>query len=714
MFLGAGCSVSSGIPAAAELVQNDWLPKLRDLRSPSEQDVVSWAAAQFESYTEDTAAAYYGRVLEELFLTPVDRQREIERLCDGRLPGFGYGVLAQLVALPGGPFNVVLTTNFDDLAADALYLFTDRRPLVIAHERLFTYIRASRTRPLIIKLHGDHRLEPHNTPSETATLDGVSEMLPVLHDRGLVFLGYGGHDTGVLKILQSLPSEALPHGVYWVAPHEPPGEMAEWLNRRGGVFVHSRDFDELMLLVHHDFGFAPPSRAKIDSVFDNYEQTFVGLAQQLKTVANATSQDPGISEAITAVSKSFPDWHAVHVEASTYRQSDPERAKGIYKRGMAAFPQSFELAGNYANMLAALGRSDEAIQEYRNAIKLNPSAAKNWSNLGLELWRTHDLNGARQAFQQGETLNEDDPEILNTLAFFADKQDNDTDKAEELYRQALAIAPYRSDIRARFASLLAERRQDMAAADEQYREAIALLRTGRRRDHAVGLAEPGVLTEYAMFLWKQRQELDRAESMFRRAVAADDTNPYSNALFAQFLIEFGRGGEGREYIERAVELAPQDANILGLFANYKHVQGDLDGAEQVYRDALELNVGNLANLVNLAGLLLARDGSSDEGRVLLARAEADAADSSDPAVLADMWFYEYVYGKEDSRLEALRRLKKAITAGGRSPSWDYGAHVRYADEVGHPRAEWIFTLSKVLRGDAEPKALLAWSEFNAA
>ena len=157
-FLGAGCSASSGVADAAGLVRDEWLPRLRDLRAPLRADLNAWAKDEFAGWDPENAASFYGPVLEALFLHGEERQREIERLCDGRFPGFGYATLASLVAFEGGRFNVVLTTNFDDLVADALYLFTSARPLVIQHESLASYIRPTRTRPLVVKLHGDHRL----------------------------------------------------------------------------------------------------------------------------------------------------------------------------------------------------------------------------------------------------------------------------------------------------------------------------------------------------------------------------------------------------------------------------------------------------------------------------------------------------------------------------------------------------------------------------
>jgi hypothetical protein len=44
LFLGAGCSVTSGIPAAGALVRDRWLRRLCDINSPGERDIEGWAA----------------------------------------------------------------------------------------------------------------------------------------------------------------------------------------------------------------------------------------------------------------------------------------------------------------------------------------------------------------------------------------------------------------------------------------------------------------------------------------------------------------------------------------------------------------------------------------------------------------------------------------------------------------------------------------------
>ena len=82
-FVGAGCSVSSGVPAAASLVKDDWLHRLRELRAPQRKDLEQWAKETVPGYNPSNPAGSYGPVMHQLLLLQEERQREVERLCDG-------------------------------------------------------------------------------------------------------------------------------------------------------------------------------------------------------------------------------------------------------------------------------------------------------------------------------------------------------------------------------------------------------------------------------------------------------------------------------------------------------------------------------------------------------------------------------------------------------------------------------------------------------
>ena len=218
-------------------------------------------------------------------MRPEERQREIEHLTEGRDPGFGYAVLAKMMSHQryGSHCNAVLTVNFDDLIADALYLYTHKKPLVIIHDSLVGFVRSSRKKPLILKLHGDARLEPKNTDSETLELAGnVKKVLKnFLSETGLVFIGYGGHDESIANILDELPREALPWGIFWINKEIPDGNIGKWLRDRNAVWVDHKDFDELMLLIWNEFGLSHPEETRFTKLMETYKNTFANLSKKL-------------------------------------------------------------------------------------------------------------------------------------------------------------------------------------------------------------------------------------------------------------------------------------------------------------------------------------------------------------------------------------------------------------------------------------------------
>jgi Tfp pilus assembly protein PilF len=460
-FLGAGCSVSSGIPDAGSLVKEDWLPRLRDRYAPNRKDLHKWAKEEFPRYNPKNAAAHYGAVMARLFPFAQDRQQEVERLCAGCFPGFGYAVVSGLMALGGGCFNVVLTTNFDDLIADALYLFTESRPLVIPHESLAAYIRPTHTRPLVVKLHGDHRLSPQNTTEETARLKrGIeNQVRGLLHDRGLIFIGYGGNDRGIVRMLKGLPREALPLGAYWVSTEQPPRRLSTWLESREAIYVEIRDFDELMLLVKDSCDLPSPDRRRFEKVFDRYMETYASITQRVAAEPSTTPGAAALKAAASRIDESIPGWWSVELAASRVKDSDPAEAERIYEEGLERFPKSVELLGNYAAFLHDERKDYERADEmYRRAIDADPQHANNLGNYAILL---HD---ARKDYERAEEMYrraiDADPQHANNLAnyaIFLHYARKDYERAEEMYRRAIDAAPRHADYLGNYAGFLLSR-----------------------------------------------------------------------------------------------------------------------------------------------------------------------------------------------------------------------------------------------------------------
>ena len=90
------------------------------------------------------------------------------------------------------------------------------------------------------------------------------------------------------------------------------------------------------------------------------------------------------------------------------------------------------------NALAAQGRFDEAIKNYRQAIQLNPNYAEALNNLGIALADKGRFGEAIEAFSKAIQINPNDCKVLNNLGgSLADM--GQFDEAIENYRKAIQI-----------------------------------------------------------------------------------------------------------------------------------------------------------------------------------------------------------------------------------------------------------------------------------
>ena len=458
-FVGAGCSISSGIPGAAALVK-EWLPKLHYQMTGGGEPFDEWVAHELPGYKQGNPAASYASVMRRLFPLQPQRQREVETFALGKDPAFGYAVLARLITHKDfAPcFNLVLTTNFDDLVADALYLFTQRKPLVVAHESLAGFVETGGSRPLVIKLHGDALLEPKSLVEETAELDpAIQEVLTEqLRDRGLVFVGYGGNDRSISGFLKRLPPNALKWGVYWVNKQLPEADFGEWLKSRADAFwIEHLSFDELMVLVFQEFDLSHPDTRRFDKLMTTYRETFSQLSKAIEAKEESELKDRLVS-AVSKTAEEFKDWWSVEIAARWVMESDPEEADRIYRAGIERFPQSPELQGNYANFLADVAKKpDEAESYYQRAIEADPTDVDSLGNYASFLWQVREkMDEAESYYQRAFEAGATHADILSDYADFLWQVAKKPDEVESYYRRAIEADPTDVDSLGNYAGFL--------------------------------------------------------------------------------------------------------------------------------------------------------------------------------------------------------------------------------------------------------------------
>ncbi|MGE4293346.1 MAG: SIR2 family protein, partial [Desulfovibrio sp.] len=242
LLLGAGASVSSGIPHVKDLIE-EWKQEIycdeKELLLPLSpdkfQEYKSWERTEYKDIldgirNELATVSEYGTLFQHKRKTREERQMYVEQLITGKSPCPGYFYLASLI--DSGRFNRVLTTNFDDLVNDALVAYFNVKPINCAFDSAVNSFNPTSLRPKIIKLHGDYLYDNlKNTDEELQDLSTNMEekMVEMCENKGLIVIGYGGDDESVMTpIRENLRKNKkfITKGIHWCI-HVPDGDKAE-------------------------------------------------------------------------------------------------------------------------------------------------------------------------------------------------------------------------------------------------------------------------------------------------------------------------------------------------------------------------------------------------------------------------------------------------------------------------------------------------------
>lgn len=432
-ILGAGASASSGIPTGGKLAYG-WLQEWhqRECLEP-DTDLQSWAREQLKNPAFIThqdakpayqdAASHYATIFERRFAGDyTSGYAALEDAMEDAAPSVGYSILAKI--LDETHHRVVVSTNFDNLVADALAIHASRSPLIVGHEALAGFARPQLRRPLVAKIHRDLHLAPKNDREGVNTLgQGWGNSLSQLFQYSTpLVLGYGGNDGSLMGFLNDLPAGHIPGRLFWCYRDEPPAQnVLATIAKHSGVIVKISGFDEFM-------------QELVKQVLPEFK-----LGQLVRDIDQlAKERKEKYREAI----KKNPDsWWVVELAAQA--ETDMDKREAIYREGLKKFPQSAELAGNFANFLADQRHDyDEAERYYRKALELDPSHAAHTGN----------------------------------FANFLASQRHDYDKAEHYYRKALELGPNDPYALANFAHLRLLRRQgdDLAQLPAMLAQVITL------------------------------------------------------------------------------------------------------------------------------------------------------------------------------------------------------------------------------------------------
>lgn len=253
LLLGAGCSITSGIDSASKLIE-EWKYEIFKQENSS-TEIESIKDSDLEDYFlkqmwYDSRNAY-SSLFERKYDLPRQRRMFIEKEVGEKFPSIGYAYLIKLVE--NNYFKTLFTTNFDDLLNEAFYQYSNRRPLICAHDSSINSITITSKRPKIIKLHGDYLFDDiKSTLRETESLEEniKNKFIEFSKDYGLIVIGYGGNDRSIIDVLTYLlkNEDYFKNGIYWCLRSDTliNEDLRKLLWKDRVYYVEIDGFDELM------------------------------------------------------------------------------------------------------------------------------------------------------------------------------------------------------------------------------------------------------------------------------------------------------------------------------------------------------------------------------------------------------------------------------------------------------------------------------------
>lgn len=266
-------------------------------------------------------------------------------------------------------------------------------------------------------------------------------------------------------------------------------------------------------------------------------------------------------------------------------------------------PQNYQAWFDLGFVLNALGKQDESIAAYRKSVAAKPDIFESNLNLGLMLARAGQPD-AEKFLRAATTLKPTDhAEEGRARAWVSLGHVLEASKPEEAleaFKKAAELQPKDPEPRIS-AAILLERRQDLDAAEKEYRAVLEL--DPQSSDAAIALAN----------LYMKSQRLPEAADMVRKLSAAKPQDASLHFLLARILAAQKKYDEAGIELEAGLKIAPTDSKAKHDLAEIYSQAGKNDQAETLYRDLLQASPDD-ADLHYSLGRMLLRQRKFEEAQ----------------------------------------------------------------------------------------------------
>lgn len=268
------------------------------------------------------------------------------------------------------------------------------------------------------------------------------------------------------------------------------------------------------------------------AVFASAEQDFVAgrleeSRRRLLEVIKLTGDQPAVLHLLALVEK---------------KQGKLDASADAFERALRSAPTDPQIHGNYANLLADLGRSEKALDHYERAVALAPTFAGARLNRALHLQRMGRLEDALEELDALSANAASDARVHSARASVL-RGLGRLDEAATAYDRAIALDPNRTVALHGRARIAMERGEPGAA--KLYETALA--KVPGNRELLLGLCEA-----------LEADGESRGLSLLADAVGRSPDWAEGHEVLARMRAEAGAGPDFADHFRRSIEQRPDD------------------------------------------------------------------------------------------------------------------------------------------------------------
>jgi tetratricopeptide (TPR) repeat protein/TolB-like protein len=263
-----------------------------------------------------------------------------------------------------------------------------------------------------------------------------------------------------------------------------------------------------------------------------------------------------------------------------HERGDWEKAISEYKAAMELNPEDSEIYRFAGRACSEAGKNREAEAYYRKAVEVAPDSWQAYSGLGRFLYQEKRFEEALEAYRRAAELFDESPMVHSGLggAYYGLQR---FDEAEREFRKSIDRRP-NATAYTNLGSLLYEQRRYSEAA-ASFELAVAL----RPQDDAgwsfVGEACARVPGKQA----RSREAFLKAAELFTEALKVNPNDAERWGRLAVVKAYLGDAPGAREAVRRALQLRPNDENLLHWGARAEARLGNIGRAVELMTKSLE-------------------------------------------------------------------------------------------------------------------------------